>query len=337
MALTGRQKAAMLISSLDVETATELLRGFDPTLVQDLAVELSYLDATGLRDAEQGVAVSQEFCQALDAKPEFQLNEFLDGMLKGAVGGDRAHQIQGQITGLLKKRDPFLAVRTAELATLAEVLETEHPQAVAVILSELPPKRSSELLSMLSGGVRLSAINRMTGIANVTPDARAKIAQIVSTKIEALSAPSGAGGVVVARKKASPEEALRQIAVIMRNMDRDIRDSVLMSVREKDREAAEAVADLMVIWEDIPEIQDRSMQAGLRGLSESQLALSLVEADGAIAKKIKSNVSERAAAMIDEEASLMSSPKKEEIQEARKKILYALRELNRNGELTFGG
>ncbi len=335
MVLTGRQKAAMLLSSLDLETATELLKGFDPNLVQDLAVELSYLDAAGLRDGNQSVAVTQEFCQALEAKPEFQLNEFLDGMLKGTVGRDRAEQIRGQIQGLLKQRDPFLAVRTAELPALSTVLETEHPQAVAVVVSELPAKRSSELLSILPEGVRLSAISRMTSIANVTADARAKIAQIVSHKLEAASAPSGTGGAVAVRK-AKPEESLRKIAVILRNMDREIRDGVLQSVRSKDREAAEAVSDLMVIWDDIPEIHDRSMQTGLRGLSESQLALALHEAPEEIVKKIKSNISERAAAMVDEEASLMSAPKKPEIEEARGKILYALRELNRNGELMFG-
>ena len=82
-------------------------------------------------------------------------------------------------------------------------------------------------------------------------------------------------------------------------------------------------------------VGDRSLQQALRGLDERQLALALHEAPEEFSSKIKSNISERAATMVAEEASLMSSPKKEDVREAREKIVAAMRELNRKGELTF--
>jgi len=335
MTLTGRQKAAMLLMSLDVATATEILRGFDADVVQELAVELSYLDAAGFRDSQQSNAITQEFCELLQKKPEFEMKSFLDEVLKNTLGNEKAVQMQGNIGGLLKKKDPFLAARMADKDTLVSILDSEHPQAVAVILSELPPKQSSEVLGELGEGIRLSAISRMTNVDSATPEARACIADMINQKLEA--AQSGQPGETGAVVKASPEQSLRKVAIVLRNLETDIQNSVLTAVGEKDSQTADSVRELMVVWDDIPLIEDRSMQQGLRSIDEQTLALALHEAESNIAEKIKSNISERAAAMVDEEAALMTSPKKKDIEGARDKIMTALRDLNSKGELTFEG
>ena len=331
MALTGKQKAALLLSSLDAATAAEMLKGVDAKMVQDLAVELSYLEAAGHRSAKQTAEVAQQFCQSLQNEGGFQFKSFLREVLKNTVGEDKAKQVQQEVQGLLEKRDPFIAIRSADQQTLAAVLETEHPQAVAVVLSELPPKKGSGILGLLGEGMRVSAISRMTAIGGVTPEAKARIAQMVRQRIEASGGAGQAGTVVQAR----PEESLRKVAVIIRNLDKEVQEGVLDAIRKKDEEAGEKVTELMVTWEDIPHIGDRSLQAGLRGIDEQQLALALHEADEVLEKKIKSNISERAAAMVDEETGLMSSPKKDDVRKAREKIVKALRGLNEQGELTF--
>ncbi len=335
MTLTGRQKAAMLLMSLDVATATEILRGFDTKVVQELAVELSYLDAAGFRDSQQSNVITQEFCELLQKKPEFEMKSFLDEVLKNTLGNEKATKMQSDLNGLLRKKDPFLAARMADKQTLVSILDSEHPQAVAVILSELPPKQSSEVLGQLGEGIRLSAISRMTNVDSATPEARACIADMINQKLEAAQSDQsgGAGGLV----KASPEQSLRKVAIVLRNLETEVRNSVLTAVGEKDSQTADSVRELMVVWDDIPLVEDRSMQQGLRSIDEQTLALALYEADAQIAVKIKSNISERAASMVDEETALMSSPKKKDIEEARGKITGALRELNSKGELTFEG
>ncbi len=330
MALTGKQKAAVLLTSLDVATAAELLKGVDPRMVQELAVELSYLDASGHRNAKATAEVARQFCRSLESESTFQFKSFLREILKNTVGEDKAKHVQEEIEALLQKRDPFMTIRSADQQKLATVLETEHPQAVAVVLSELPAKKGSEVLGLLGDGMRVSAISRMTAIGSVTPEAKASIAQMVRKRIEGLdSTHQIAGGQV------PPEESLRKVAVIVRNLDKEVRDGVLEAIQQKDSDAAEKVMNLMVIWDDIPQIGDRSLQQALRGIDEQQLALALHESPEEIAQKVKSNISERAAAMVNEETSLMSAPKKEEIRLARDRIVGALRELNRNGELTF--
>lgn len=330
MALTGKQKAALLLVSLDVATATELLKGVDPKLVQELAAELTYLDAAGYDTTKQSSDVVRQFFSSLKSEPAFHLKSFVNEMLNNTVGQEKAQQIQAEIQELLHKRDPFIAIRSADQQMLAAVLENERPQAVAVVLSELPAKKSSAIISLLGEGMRVSAITRMTGVDTVTAEARVRIAETVGTGLEALIAARGASA-----SQPQAEQSLRKVAVILRNLDKEVRDGVLVAMQEKDAQVGEKVTSLMIVWDDIPQVADRSLQEALRGVDGRQLALALHKAEDAITQKIRANISERAAAQVDEETSLMSAPKKEDIKQAREKIVGALREMNSKGELRF--
>jgi len=330
MVLTGKQKAAMLLMSLDAVSAAELLKGVNPEVVQDLAVELAYLDAAGLRDSRQSSEVASQFCNLLQPEGEFHFKSFLDTMLKSTVGNEKAEQIQTQIENLLQKRDPFISIRSVDSQTLASVLENEHPQAAAVVLSELPARKSSEVLALLAEDVRLGAISRMTGSGAVTTEAKKRIAETVYKRLETLTAAREDNAM-----QAAGEQPLRKVAVILRNLGKELRDGLLGAIQEKDTEAGKKVATLMILWEDIPQVADRSLQEALRGIDSQKLALALVKADEVIIEKIRSNISERAAAAIDEETSLMSAPKKDDIAQAKEEIVNALRKMNEKGELNF--
>jgi flagellar motor switch protein FliG len=330
MVLTGKQKAAILLTSLDVGTASELLKGVEPETIQELAVELSYLNASGFNSSKQTADIARQFYSSLQNRPAFQFKGFINEMLKNTVGDEKATQIQTQIQDLLYKRDPFINIRSADSNILASVLEKEHPQAVAVVLSEVPAKKSSEIIGLLGEGMRLSAINRMTSVEKVTTEAKARIAESVDKHLESLVVSSKNGAA-----QARPDESLRKVAVILRNLEKELRDGILGAIQKKDSQAGEKVTNLMIVWEDIPHVADRPLQEALRGIDERQLALALRDAVDEITRKIRANISERAAALVDEESSLMSAPKKEEIKEAREKIVGALREMNSKGELSF--
>jgi flagellar motor switch protein FliG len=329
--LTGKQRAALLLASLDAATASELLKGIDAATVQELAVELTYLDAAGQRNARQTVDIARQFCRSLQNESGFAFKSFLKEMLRNTVGEDQARRIQQEIGSLLQRRDPFMSIREADIESLTSVLQTEHPQAIAVILSELPPKRGSTIIGLLAEDVRVSVISRMTSVSSVTPEAKMRIAQMVRTRLEDARAAKSAGTTI----QVSPEQSLRKVAIIVRNLDKEVRDGVLEAIRQKDQEAGDKIANLMIVWEDVALVGGRSLQQALRGIDERQLALALYEAPNDIVEKIKSNISERAATMVAEETALMSAPKKEDVAQAREKIVNALRELNRKGEMTF--
>ena len=328
--LKGKQRAAMLLMSLDAPTAGELLKGMEPQTVQELALELAYLDASGYRESKESFELARDFYNYLREGDTFQFKMFLDEMLRNAVGVEKAQQIQREIGDLLRRRDPFMPIRSVDPKVLAKVLENEHPQAIGVVLSELDAKKSSEVLSMLAEGVRLSVINRMTSRETVGIEAKLRIAKMVSDRLKAQMGAAAAGAA-----QPAAEQSLRKVAVILRNLSKELRDGLLGAIKEKDASACDKVAELMIIWEDIPLVADRSLQQGLRGIDARKLALALNNAEAAIKQKIRANISERAGAMVDEETSLMAAPKKEDIAAAREEIVKILREMNIKGELMF--
>lgn len=315
---------------LDAPTAGELLKGMDSQMVQELALELAYLDASGYRDSRESIELAMDFCNYLRSGDTFQFKRFLDEMLKNAVGGDKAQQIQKEIGDLLHRRDPFMPIRSVDPKVLAKSLENEHPQAIGVVLAELDAKKSSEVLSLLGEGVRLSVISRMTSKETVGVEARLRIAKMVNDRLKAITGAAAAG-----TAQPAADQSLRKVAVILRNLVKEVRDGLLGAIREKDGSAADKVAELMIIWEDILFVTDKSLQQALRGVDAKKLALALTNADAAIKQKIRSNISERAGAMVDEETSLMASPKKEDIAAAREELVKTLREMNIKGELMF--
>jgi len=322
--LSGKQKAALLLMGLDAATAAELLKGVDPQTVQELAVEVAYLDASGFSSISQTTEVARQFYLSLENSRGLDVQNFLATMLKMTVGPEKAERIQAQIRDLLQKRDPFIAIRHADSKTLASILAGEHPQTVSVVLAELPARKSSEVLALLDEPLRLKVVTRMAAAEPVLADTKMRIAQMVCRRLE--SAQGDTAGL---------EKAPRKVALMLRNLSKEIRDGLISSIAQKDAEAGRLISEQMLLWEDIPDIADRSLQEALRQADLKKLALALVSADEGVARKIKANMSERAAAMLDEETALLASPRKADIQQAREDITALLRQMNEKGELNF--
>jgi flagellar motor switch protein FliG len=136
-------------------------------------------------------------------------------------------------------------------------------------------------------------------------------------------------------KDTGRDQQLRKVAVLLRGLNTDFRNAMVKAISEQNADLAAQVQRLMVEWEDLTVIDDRGIQETLRGLDSRKLALALVGAAPAIIRKVRANISERAAALVDEETSLLSKPKPEDIQAARETILASLRESNEAGKLEF--
>ncbi|HSV27523.1 MAG TPA: FliG C-terminal domain-containing protein [Sedimentisphaerales bacterium] len=337
--MNGKRKAAVLLMHLDPGTAAELVKGLSHEAVHDIAVEVAFLEASGFRPEMSGGTVVKEFCETLALRKDAKPKSFLGHMLTSAVGKEKAGEITSQIQGLVKQRDPFMAIRQTSTEKLVEVLRSEHPQVAANVLLELPLKKSMEIVEQLSEEVRTEAVRRMTNPEAIPWEARQKIAAMVEKKLRVLAEKE------MSRQQAAPvsaegskqESPLRKVALLLRGLGKELRDGLVKSIQQKNSQLAAGVMEQMVLWEDIPVIVDRSLQEAVRGLDSKQLATALFKADGAIISKIRANISERAAAMIDEETSFMKDVPKEQIAKARNALVDAIRVLNAKGQISFQG
>jgi flagellar motor switch protein FliG len=332
MALEGKQKAAMLLMSLDAATATELLKGLDAKEIQEIAMELARINTSKRHDAKEQAKIVQEFCNLLREKQTcFNMRAFLDEMLVKVLDKDKVEQIQSQIKNATEKKDLFVDIRSASADELVLALEDQHPQTIALVLSELAPKKSQDVLSILNEESRLKAVCKMTNPDVLAAGVKRRMASVVSERLR------GFKGEATVARPARREQNLRKLAVVLSGLEKDLRDQLLGEISKHDEETGTKVRALMVTWEDITSIADRSLQEALRTVESSKLAVALYGADEEIAKKIRSNISERAVAMLDEETSLMQEPLEKEVLDAKEEVVKPLREANEAGTLRMVG
>ncbi|MHC4294645.1 MAG: FliG C-terminal domain-containing protein [Planctomycetota bacterium] len=355
MALSGTRKAAMLLKGLDSGTAGTLLRAVPSETITRIAAELAYLDAYG-GEFEGGVESVMEFFTLLDGSryesetKDRKKTSFVEEVLRKALDGEKLQEALGRVERLVESREPFQKINSASVEDIAKAVEGESAEVVSLVLSELSSRKSSQLLGLLDEKVRDEALHGMTEAQEISPETSLRIANVFRERLDKFTAKTTVQEEVAAEEEeeevevAAPAEIpdeefrnqkLRKVAVLLRVLDLEPRDEMLAKLKEKNAETAESVKNLMVIWEDIPVVAERSLQEILRQTRPKMLALALAGADAKIVSKIRENISERAAASLDEEASFLSDPKPEEIEEAREAIVALMREANIKGELTF--
>ena len=328
--MTGTQKAAMLLMSLDAATATELLKGLDAEDIHEIAMELAHIDVSNKISNDEKTQIAQEFCSSLQQMEarKFSMKAFLNEMLMTVLDEEAALQIQTEVKKISGGTDQFGEIRLASSDELVLALKGEHPQTIAVVLSELDPKKSQDVLARLDEEIRIKAVCRMLNPELVGSGVKQRMAFTVSERLQGLK------GETLSER---PEQTLRKLAVVLSGLETDLRDQMLEEISKHDEETAKTVRNLMITWDDIASIADRSMQEALRSVEPGKLAVALYGANDVIIEKIRSNISERAVASLDEEISLMQDPIEKEVLEAREEVVNPLRDANEQGTLRVTG
>jgi flagellar motor switch protein FliG len=331
MGLSGIQKAAMLLTTLDSSTAMELLKGQPQEMIHQIAMALSQWDVKKEKSPDQAIQIAREFCTDLQkARGGMHVKSFVGTLLQSSAGKDKAAEVHVKMKQTLIERDPFILISEASPVRLAAVLENEPPQAIAIVLSCISPKLSTEVLARLSEEKAQLTVWRMTQGKEVSGKTVRRIGEMVCKRLMEMASEEGLSG-----PAAAPKETLRRVALVLSGLDKEKRDAFLDVIKKRDDSTAGTVRALMITWEDITKIENKSLQQVLRNVEASVLARALHGADPALSEKIRSNISERMSQMVDEEAQLMGEPRRKEVQTAREEVVKPLREANESANLAF--
>ena len=332
MALTGIRKAAMLLLGLEPNTAAELLKSAELSTITRIAAELASM-ATAETEGLAGDEPVREFHEFLNRGTASDATAFMRRMLESTVGRQDIERVLGDVDHMIQLRDPFRTIRESPMRRLAGALEGESAQVAAMVLGELPPKQSARLLPMLDESIRAEAVRGMASNDPVAPEAKLRVAAAVESRLQA---PTDEGPAPTeSEEPETGEDRYRKVALLLRGLKAEFRTDLVEQMMAADAETGKQVQRMMVVWEDVQVIADRSLQEALRSVDSRRLALSLTGADPVVVERVRSNISERASSMLDEETSLLTSPKDEEIAAAREAILDSLRDMNSEGELQF--
>jgi flagellar motor switch protein FliG len=322
--LSGKQKAAILLMSMDVEVASKVFKELDMQEVESIALEI-----TNLRDVPASVVedVIEEFYELMQAS-SLMLEGGLDYaqvLLERTYGAEKAREIVEKIKVLTTIRG-FNILKQADPAQLANFLSKEHPQTIALIMSHLSPSQAAEVLQEFNEELRSETVLRIATIGKVSPALVSEIEQVVdqiaeSTLSQNLAATGGS----------------QIVANILNKSNTAVAKLMLENIEEKNYDLSNEIKRLMFLFEDIIQIDDRGIQRILRDVDKRDLALALKVAEDKIKNKIFKNMSERASAVVKEELEFMGPVKLKEVELAQMRIVDVVKQLESDGEISVGG
>ncbi len=322
--LDGSEKAAILLLSLSEEDAAQILKLLEPKQVQRVGTIMA-----GMEDFTQQKisAVHKLFIDEIQnfSTIGFQSEEFVRKALTAALGEDRAGNLIEQIVmgGGAKGLD---SLKWMDSKQVANIIRNEHPQIQTIVLSYLAPEQSAEIMTQFAEKVRLDLMMRIANLEEVQPAALQELNEIMEKQF------AGQAGAQAAKMG-----GLKAAADIMNYLDTNVEGMLMDSIREHDEEMSQQIQDLMFVFENIADVDDRGIQAILREVAQDALMKALKGADEALREKIMNNMSKRAAEMLIDDLEAMGPVRISEVEAAQKEILSIARRLSDAGEIMLGG
>jgi flagellar motor switch protein FliG len=321
---SNRQKAALLLLSLDLPTATALMRTLTQSEIEDLTIEITRLK--GIPSATMD-KVLEEF-QSLIKAQEFIVDGGTDqarALLEKSLGAERASFILERVKAVTSVRG-FNNLKKADSYQVASFLQKEHPQTIALILSNLRMEQTAEILGEFSPELRNDVIFRMATLGKVAP---ALIAEMEEA-LEAVAQSDMSHGMSV---MGGP----KSVATILNRVGTEKAKEIMEHLEGREAQLAQEIKNLMFLFEDIIYVDDRGIQRVLREIDKKDLALSLKVADENLKQKILSNMSERAQEMLREELQYMGPVRLKEVEAAQARIIAVVKQLEESGEIIIAG
>lgn len=322
--LEGVEKAAILLLSLSEEDAAQILKHLEPKQVQKLGAEMAKID-----DMTQPkiTSVHKHFIDEIQnySTIGFQSQDFVKRALTAALGEDKAANLIDQI--LMGSGAKGLdSLKWMDSKQVASIIRNEHPQIQTIVLSYLEPEQSAEILAQFPEKVRLDLLMRIANLEEVQPAALQELNEIMEKQF------AGQAGTQAAKMG-----GLKSAADIMNYLDTSIEGQLMDAIREQDEEMSQQIQDLMFVFDNLVDVDDRGIQAILREVQQDSLLKAIKGADDDLKDKITKNMSKRAAEMLIDDLEALGPVRLSEVETAQKEILSVARRLADSGEIMLGG
>ena len=322
--LNGTERAAILLMTLGEEDAAAILRHMGPKEVQKVGATMASL--ANISKGQVG-EVLEDFVRTVDEQTALGVgsDEYIRKVLVQALGEDKASGLIDRI--LLGRNSKGLeALKWMDPRAVAEIVRLEHPQIMAIVLSYLDSDHAAEVMQHLPERIIPDVIMRIATLDGIQPSALNELDLILEKQFagNANVKSAGVGGV-------------KSAANILNFMDSTVEGSVMEKIRESDEELSQKIQDLMFVFDNLLEVEDRGIQALLREVSTESLIFALKGADDSLKEKIFKNMSKRAAETLRDDLEAKGPVRLSEVETAQKEILAIARRMAESGDLVLGG
>ncbi|MBA1291864.1 flagellar motor switch protein FliG [Pseudomonas lurida] len=322
--LSRVDKAAVLLLSLGETDAAQVLRHMGPKEVQRVGVAMAQMRNVHREQVEQ---VMSEFVEIVGDQTSLGVgsDSYIRKMLTSALGEDKANGLIDRI--LLGGNTSGLdSLKWMEPRAVADVIRYEHPQIQAIVVAYLDPDQAGEVLGHFDHKVRLDIILRVSSLNTVQPAALKELNTILEKQFSGNSNASRTtlGGI-------------KRAADIMNFLDSSVEGQLMDSIREIDDTLSGQIEDLMFVFNNLSDVDDRGIQALLREVSSDVLVLALKGSDDGVKEKIFKNMSKRASELLRDDLEAKGPVRVSDVETAQKEILTIARRMAEAGEIVLGG
>jgi flagellar motor switch protein FliG len=323
--LSGPEKASILMSLLGTKSSQLIFQHLKDNDVKRL---IGLMADTKQAPIWMGKKVMEEFYSRIneDANFLFADNKGKDFIMK-TLGEERAKQLLGQTVDVGEVRK-LESLELVDSRSLANFLLNEHPQTIALVIAHLVAEKGVEVLRRLPEALQAEVVLRIANLDYVSPDLITHLDELLKTELSTLGSmdTSHLGGV-------------EPVSDMLNLMDKNTEKNIMSRVEEKDPELAEEIRKLMFVFEDLVFVDDQGIQNLLKEVDSKQLAVSLKTAPDEVKVKIFSNMSTRAAKLLEEDITALGPTRLSEVEKNQALIVAKIKDLEAKGKaiITRGG
>jgi flagellar motor switch protein FliG len=317
--LTGPEKAVLLLLSLDEASAAPIMSELDPGDVRKLREVASMMRAVPASALDRVYSEFVDETHQAIAVPRGGIRH-LRRVATRALGESRTQELFDDMPQTAMDR-----IAAMDPAALAGVLEGEHPQVIAAILSQLSSDRAAKLVEALPESVRAQALQRLGAMTEVP----AGLLEEVATALSADLPPPGV-------EAALSVDGVGRSAQLVRRLKKETSEPLLSEIEAHDSQLVAAIRRNMYSFEDLGAIDQRAMRELLKAVPGDRLTLALKTASEHLRSHLFGGMSKRAADRVREDLELLGAVRLSDVEEAQREIVEIALRLESEGVLSLG-
>ena len=318
--LTNAQKAAIIISAIGSENASEVFKHFSDEEVEAITYEVAKMDYYPMETIDEVLYEFYELCLTQKVIAEGGV-EYARDVLEKAFGAQTAQALFDKITKQLQTK-AFGFVRKADYKNLLAIVQNEHPQTIALILSYARSDQASAILSELPKKTRIDVVERMAKMDRASPDVIKSIEATLERKFANLVTMDSmeVGGV-------------NYVADVLNNVDRATEKYIFDELNLRDPKLADEIRSKMFVFEDIVSLDSMAIQAFIPEVDSKDLAIAIKGSTPEVAECIYANMSTRMRESTQTDVEYLHNVRMRDVEEAQQRIVSIIRRLEDEGTL----
>lgn len=315
------KKAAIVLLSLDKPKAARVLNHLPKDLMELVSLEIARTDDVTKAEQEQAI---NEFREAVDSRTVIERGslDLAGELLSQSVGEEEANEIIKNIKDSLKSV-PFGFLHKFKAEDVLNFISEEQPQTIALIMSNLPTSLAADILKDLPPDKQLDVVRRVAAMEQTSPEFVEMVEASLKNRMVSLFG-----------QKSDQVGGVPLVAQILNVADRTTSKNILDTMGQDSEDLVDEIQRLMFVFDDIAKLDDKSIQAILKEVDNSQWAMALKGASEDIRGKILGNLSKRAAENLEEEMGYLGPVRVSDVEAVQQEIVDTVRRLEEAGTIT---